>query len=217
MKFAQIFAAALLAFSAGPAFCGEPALEGVKDIVLHTRDGQAIVIGTATFAPKGEATGFKLNFDDKKFAEYFLSMREFKCVEGADILCHVPYPYAHPDTVTPQDLSWLEHALLFIYKRPTDYGAQMGNGLIYTMKITPDGIVGTPQAIDLDEIAMPPANLSAAYYGAGPSLRHRTRRALDTEPDHRTASLNKASLSCASSKTPPPPCPTSTPKKSASS
>jgi hypothetical protein len=33
------------------------------------------------------------------------------------------------------------------------------------MKITPDGIVGTPQAIDLDEIAMPPANLSAAFYG----------------------------------------------------
>ena len=52
----------------------------------------------------------------------------------------------------------------FIYKRPSDYGARMGNGLIYTMKITPDGIVGTPQAIDLDEIAMPPANLSAAYY-----------------------------------------------------
>ena len=69
MKFgAKIFAAGLLAFSAGPAICGEPALEGVKDIVLHTRDGQAIVIGTATFAPKGGETGFKLSFDDKKFA-----------------------------------------------------------------------------------------------------------------------------------------------------
>ncbi len=162
---ARILAVALLAFPAGAAFCGEPALEGVKDIVLHTRDGKAIVIGTATFAPEKGETGFKLKFDDKKFVEYFLSRREFKCVEGEDLLCHVPYPYANPDTVTPQDLSWLEHALLFIYKRPNDYGARMGNGLIYTMKITPEGIVGTPQAIDLDEIAIPPANLSAAYYG----------------------------------------------------
>ena len=166
MKIAQFFAAALLAFPAGAAFCGEPALEGVKDIVLHTRDGQAIVIGTATFAPQGGETGFKLKFDDKKFAEYFLSMREFKCVEGEDILCHVPYPYANPHVVTDKNLSWLEHSLLFIFKRPTEYGARMANGLIYTLKITDKGLVGTPQAIDLDEIAMPPDDLTKAYYNA---------------------------------------------------
>ncbi len=156
---------ALLSCRVGAALAGEPALEGVKDIVLHTRDGQSIVIGVATFTPRGAETGFKIAFDDKKFAEYFLSMREFKCVEGADILCHVPYPYAHPDSVTPDNLSWLEHALLFIYKSPNEYGARMGNGLIYSMKITPKGIVGTPQAIDLDEIAIPPDNLGAAWYG----------------------------------------------------
>jgi hypothetical protein len=156
--------AGLLAFS-GLAFAGEPALEGVKDIVLHTRDGEAIDLGTVTFSPKGDETAFAINFDDKKFAQYFLSMREFKCVEGEEILCHVPYPYASPHTVTPKNLSWLEHALLFIYKRPNDYGARMANGLIYTLKITDKGLVGTPQSIDLDEIAIPPDNLTAAFYG----------------------------------------------------
>jgi hypothetical protein len=165
MKIGPQIVAALLPCWVGAALAGEPALEGAKDIVLHTRDGQAIIIGVATFTPNGDETGFKIAFDDKKFAEYFLSMREFKCVEGADILCHVPYPYAHRDSVTPENLSWLEHALLFIYKTPNEYGARMGNGLIYTMKITPEGIVGTPQSIDLDEIAVPPDNLAVAYFG----------------------------------------------------
>jgi hypothetical protein len=92
-------------------------------------------------------------------------MREFKCVEGAEIMCHVPYPYASPAMATPENLGWLEHALLFVYKRPNDYGARMANGLIYTLKITPEGLVGTPQAIDLDEIAAPPDDLATPPFG----------------------------------------------------
>ena len=163
MKIFAPMLASLLFFS-GPLVAAEAALDGTKDIVLHTRDGKAIVIGTATFTPKGEESLFTLNFDDKKFVQYFLSMREFKCVEGEEILCHVPYPYASPHTVSAKNLSWLEHALLFIYKRPQDYGAHMANGLIYSLKITKDGLVGTPQSIDLDEIAIPPDDLSLAYF-----------------------------------------------------
>ena len=163
--FAPMAAVFMLAYSCA-ALAGEPALEGTKDIVLHTRHGKDIAIGTVTFTPKGEETAFAIAFDDKKFAEYFLSMREFKCVEGEDILCHVPYPYANPHTVTVADLGWLEHSLLFIFKRPTEYGARMGNGLIYTLKMTDKGLVGTPQAIDLDEIAMPPDDLTKAYFNA---------------------------------------------------
>jgi hypothetical protein len=159
-------ALAFLLMSSGMALSGEAALEGTKDIVLHTRDGKDIAIGTVTFAPQGAESAFAIAFDDRKFVEYFLSMREFKCVEGEDILCHVPYPYASPHTVTAKDLGWLEHALLFIFKKPTDYGARMGNGLIYSLKVTDKGLVGTPQSIDLDEIAMPPADLSVAYYNA---------------------------------------------------
>lgn len=165
MKFFAPLLACLLAFS-GVALAGEKALEGTKDIVLHTRDGKDIVIGTASFVPRGEESVFDIKFDDKKFAQYFLSMREFKCVEGAEIMCHVPYPYANPRTVRAKNLGWLEHALLFIYKRPNDYGARMANGLIYTLTITDKGLTGTPQSIDLDEIAIPPDNLTAPFYSA---------------------------------------------------
>jgi hypothetical protein len=165
MRFFAPTLAVLLVFP-GLALATEPALDGTKDMVLHTRDGKNIPIGTVTFAPKGGESTFSIAFDDKKFAEYFLSMREFKCVEGEDILCHVPYPYTSPHTVTPEDLGWLEHAVLFIFKKPTEYGARMGNGLIFSLKITDKGLVGTPQSIDLDEIAMPPADLSVAYFNA---------------------------------------------------
>ena len=165
MKFIFRALASWLVFSSF-AFAAEPALDGVKDIILHTRDGKDIVIGTVTFTPQGEKSAFAISFDDKKFAQYFLSMREFKCVEGDEIHCHVRYPYANPRVVTPGDLSWLEHALLFLYKRPSDYGARMGNGLIYTLKIDGSALIGTPRSIDLDEIAAPPDNLSVGYYGA---------------------------------------------------
>jgi len=165
LKFFAAAFAALLALSSA-VFAGEPALEGVKHIALHTRDGKTIDIGTVAFAPKGDKIAFKIDLDRAKFQQYFLSMREFKCVVGPEVMCHVPYPYPNPDTVTAKNLSWLEHALIFFYKRPTDYGANMANGLIYTLKITPAGLVGTPQSIDLDEIAVPPENLKVPYYSA---------------------------------------------------
>jgi hypothetical protein len=157
-------AMSLLAGLCAPAFAAEPALSGDKDIVLHTRDSKTIVIGTVHFTPQGDGAAFRIVFDDKKFTQYFLSMREFKCVEGEEVFCHVPYPYPNPDKVSAKDLSWLEHALLFFYKRPQDYGAKMSHGLIYTFKLTPNGLVGTPQSIDLDEIAVPPDDKSVAFF-----------------------------------------------------
>jgi hypothetical protein len=157
---------AFLAGSGGAGVAGDAALEGVKDIALHTRDGKTLVIGTVAFTRQGDGATFKIAFDDKKFTQYFLSMREFKCIEGEDLLCHVPYPYPSPGRASPNDLSWLEHALIFFYKRPNDYGANMANGLLYTLKLTPEGLVGTPQSIDLNEIAIPPDDRSVAYYSA---------------------------------------------------
>ncbi len=173
-----LLSASLLCVSAiSPGRAGAEPLSGVKNIVLHTRAGKEIVIGKAAFTPEGERSRFKLSFDDKKFSQYFLSMREFKCVEGEEILCHVPYPYPNPQTVSPGDLSWLEHALLFFYKEKSDYGAKMSHGLIYTLKITANSLVGTPQSIDLDEIASPPDDKSRAFftgdhrYDIGPGAR----------------------------------------------
>ncbi len=158
-----LFFAAISSFCLG-ASAAASALEGVKDIVLHARDGHAVVIGRATFTPEGDKSRFRIDLDGKKFTQYFLSMREFKCVEAQEVLCHVPYPYANPDVVTAGDPSWLEHALLFFYKSPGDYGAKMSHGIIFTLTPTQDGFAGKAQSIDLDEIAIPPDDKSKAFF-----------------------------------------------------
>lgn len=147
--------------------CAAWELAGTRTIALHTRDGQAIPIGMVSFHPQGERIGFELTLDPAPFKDFFLSMREFKCVEGSEeIHCHVPYPYPSPASVTRDDLAWLEHALLFLYKTPDEFGARLWNGLYYRMAITDEGIVGTAEAVDLNLIAAPPADASVAPFGA---------------------------------------------------
>ena len=146
-------------------------LAGAKTLTLHTRDGQALVLGTVNFQPRGDGrTGFTLALDHGRFKDFFLSMKEFKCLEGqGEILCHVPYPYAQPGTVSATDMAWLEHALLFLFKQPSEFGAKLWNGLYFQMRLTGQGIVGTPQAIDLNAISAPPDDLSKPPYR--PALR----------------------------------------------
>ncbi|NTV71996.1 MAG: hypothetical protein HGA71_17885 [Azonexaceae bacterium] len=169
--FCGLFAIAL----AMPATAWE--LSGSKRITLHTRDGQSIAIGTVDFTPKGDESSFALHIDHARFKDFFLSMKEFKCLEGEEIHCHVPYPYTNPGTVSRKDLRWLEHSLLFLYKQPKDFGARLWNGLYYQMALTEKGIVGTPQAVDLVQIGAPPADTSIPPYG--PSERS------DIPPDSR--------------------------------
>lgn len=149
----------------GSAFAWE--MTGSKEVTLHTRDGQAIPIGTITFRPQGDRVGFSLQLHHERFKDFFLSMKEFKCLEGPEeIQCHVPYPYPNPATITKDDLRWLEHALLFLFKSPADFGARLWNGLYYRMDITEQGIVGTPQAVDLNLISAPPDDASVPPFGA---------------------------------------------------
>ncbi|WP_298425800.1 hypothetical protein [Rhodoblastus sp.] len=163
---ALVFAACIapLLAEAGGVRAAEAALDGLKDIVLHSADGKSMVIGTVAFTPNGDKSQFRINFDDRKFTQYFLSMREFKCVEGQEILCHVPYPYPSPQTASASDPSWLEHALLFFYKRPGDYGAKMSHGIVYSLTPAAGGFAGKAESIDLDEIAIPPDDLAHAFF-----------------------------------------------------
>ncbi|MGE5469353.1 MAG: hypothetical protein ACM3X0_01010 [Bacteroidota bacterium] len=159
-----LLASLFLVLLAAPAAAWE--LAGDKTITLHTRDGQALPIGQVSFQPQGEGSSFTLHLEHARFRDFFLSMKEFKCLESAlEIQCHVPYPYPNPGTVTPSDLRWLEHALLFLFKAPKDFGARLWNGLYYRMQITDRGIVGTPQAIDLAQIGSPPADPDIPPYG----------------------------------------------------
>lgn len=139
---------------------------GDRTIRLHGRDGKAVAIGSVRLTPAGDRTAVKVTMDTHALKDFFLSMREFKCLEGGtEVLCHVPYPYKNPGTVTRTDLSWLEHQLLFFYKQPTDFGAKLWNGVYYRLAFTDKGLVGTPQAIDLNAIGAPPAKPEVPPYG----------------------------------------------------
>lgn len=139
-------------------------LAGTKTISLHGQDGQAIPIGTVTFRPEGLRTAFVIALDHARFKDFFLSMKEFKCLDGREVMCHVPYPHRNPGTVTVDDLAWLEHSLLFLHKSQAEFGAKLWNGLYYRMTVTEAGIVGTAQAVDLNLIGAPPADSTIPPY-----------------------------------------------------
>jgi hypothetical protein len=146
-------------------------LAGTKQVWLHARDGTKVQIGQVDFEPgEGGVTAFRLRIDVAQFGDHFLSMREFKCLPAPDeILCHVPYPYPHPGTVRADDLGWLEHQLLFMFKRPKDFGAKLWNGVYYRLAPGGQGLVGTPEAVDLNRISAPPEDLQRAPFR--PALR----------------------------------------------
>lgn len=134
-------------------------------ITLHARDGSAVRIGQVELAaPVDGVQRFSLTMDHAVFTDHFLSMREFKCLPGgSEILCHVPYPYPHPGTVREGDAAWLEHALLFMFKRPSEFGAKLWNGVYWKLQRTGRGWSGAPQAVDLNLIGAPPDKPGPPY------------------------------------------------------
>jgi hypothetical protein len=141
-------------------------LSGIKTVSAQTRDKQVIPLGKVEFMPQANgSTAFKLSMDYDTFTDHFLSMKEFKCLESADeVLCHVPYPYKNPGTVRDKDYAWLEHNLLFLFKQPRDFGAKLWNGLYYRLERDELGLVGLPQAVDLNLISAPPDDLQTPTY-----------------------------------------------------
>lgn len=143
-------------------------LQGEKALIAQTRDGASTRIGSVFFEPAAQTgrTAFRVKMDHTVLRDYFLSMREFKCLPAeAEVTCFVPYPYAQPGTIAPGDLGWLEHSLLFLYKQPRDFGARLWNGMIFKLAPTDKGFVGQPQAVDLNRISAPPADVNALPYG----------------------------------------------------
>ncbi len=155
----------LLVMGQGVALAWE--LDGQKTITAHSRDQQRTVIGHVNFVPQADgSTAFKVTMDHDKFTDYFLSMKEFKCLSSpAEVTCHVPYPYAQPSKVTRQDLAWLEHNLLFLFKTPAEFGAKLWNGIYFKLEFTELGLRGAPMAIDLNLISAPPDDLLKPTYG----------------------------------------------------
>ncbi|MFP5324018.1 hypothetical protein [Hydrogenophaga sp.] len=164
----QWFAALAAAACWAPAPATAFELAGDKALVAVTRDQTRTRIGTVRFSPLpgGGGSRFEVRIDPQVLQDHFLSMREFKCLPGTpEITCFVPYPYRQPGTVSPTDLAWLEHSLLFFYKQPADFGAKLWNGLLFRLTVTPTALVGTPHAVDLNRIGVPPDPLDVPPFG----------------------------------------------------
>ena len=146
-------------------------LAGSRQVLLHGRDGARVHLGDVAFTPQADGrSGFVLTLRHEPFKDFFLSMKEFKCVESAsEIFCHVPYPYPQPGTVSATDPAWLEHSLLFMFKTPNEFGAKLWNGIYFKLKPTERGFDGSPQAVDLNRISAPPDKPGVPPYR--PALR----------------------------------------------
>ncbi len=140
---------------------------GTKRVTLHAKDGTSVEIGQVVFTARADGrTAFAWKADTSRFTDHFLSMREFKCLPGqGEIMCLVPYPYPQTGHIAANDLAWLEHSLLFMFKKQSEFGAQLWNGVIFKLSATPTGLAGTPQAVDLNRIAAPPARTDVPPYG----------------------------------------------------
>lgn len=169
MRLTRPFTTALLpalALGLGTPHAAAFEFQGLKTVSARTADGGQVELGSVRFTPGADGrVAFALSLKHEAFTDHFLSMREFKCLAAAlEVSCHVPYPYAQPGTLRPDDLSWLEHSLLFFFKTPADFGAKLWNGLYFEFKDEGTALVGRPKAIDLNQIAAPPADPARPPY-----------------------------------------------------
>lgn len=163
----KLFAAlALLAILIAPNTTYALNLSGEKIIYLHDQLGKKTPAAKIIFTPKGNVITYTIDWNHSQMKDYFLSMREFKCFEGeTEVQCQVPYPYKNPQTIENNNYIWLEHSLLFLFKAPKNFGAKLWNGIYYKLSVSEQGLIGEPQAIDLNLIAAPPENIDVAPYG----------------------------------------------------
>lgn len=137
-----------------------PAFDGKKAINLIDIQGREITIGHIEFTSSDNSTTYHLDIDHSVFKDFFLSMKEMKCLEGPELWCHLAYPYQTPQTITRQDLRWLSHDLLFMYKKKSEFGANFYQGIYYQLTVKENSITGIAQAVDLNMLAAPPDDLS---------------------------------------------------------
>jgi hypothetical protein len=133
----------------------------VRAITLSDETGAPpIRVGALTLAPADEAgeSAMEVTWDDALFGDYFLSMRPFKCLEGAaQLWCRAPYPYENRRMISATDLTDLEYDLLFVWKPKGAYGIDLWNGVYYRLSVAANGtIVGELFDFDMNPLGVPP-------------------------------------------------------------
>jgi len=130
--------------------------QGTKKISFLDNKGKELFIGSINFSAQEATIHYQIHLDHKLFKDYFLSMKEMKCLEGPELWCHLAYPYNNPKNITKTDFRWLSHDLLFMYKKSSEFGANFNNGIYYDFKLESGKLIGTAMAIDLNLLASPP-------------------------------------------------------------
>lgn len=139
---------------------------------LEADDGSRIEIAEVTVASDGQYTH---RMAAAPFAEHFLSMRPFKCLEGpANHWCHVPYPYEIKRDLA-EGVTDLEYDFLFLWKGAGEYGIDMWNGVYYLLEPRGEGFVGTLHEMDMGGLGVPP--------GAGDLRPIQPRHLEPSDPD----------------------------------
>ena len=129
---------------------------GQHDVTFYTADREPLVIATITFTAAEQGYDFTIAMREELFENHFLSMRPFRCIEGQQMLCHVPYPYEKTRHIHTDDLADLEYEFLFIEKTPKEHGINPWNGRYYKMQWDETGITGALHVMDLNIISSPP-------------------------------------------------------------
>jgi len=133
-------------------------LTGEKTISLVDANGEGQPVAKVVFEDAEDGVAYRIAWEDSAFADHFLSMRPFKCLEGPEkYWCRVPYPYDIRRSVSEEDLTDLEYDLLFVWKGSTDYGINLWNGVYYKLERQEGRLVGKLHEMDMDKLGVPPA------------------------------------------------------------
>lgn len=158
MKLARLLSLILLCWLLTPILHAD---EKIISRTVTLKSGAADSIDIASIQLSKQQDGsyiYTLDMDQSKFTNHFLSMRPFKCFQGAkQMLCYLPYPYAKTHSFGVSDLQDLEYDLLFIHRKSTDYGIDPWNGIYYKLSLQKDAkLTGVLKEVDLDILATPP-------------------------------------------------------------
>ncbi|WP_299614597.1 hypothetical protein [uncultured Tateyamaria sp.] len=124
-----------------------------KNVYLQAQDGTQVRIATVEISDSGT---YSVEMESDPFANHFLSMRPFRCLEGPKKhWCHVPYPYEIARDIST-DLTDLEYDFLFVWKGAGEYGINMWNGVYYKLEAEGDRLIGTLLELDMDLLSAPP-------------------------------------------------------------
>ncbi|KIT16753.1 hypothetical protein [Jannaschia aquimarina] len=128
---------------------------GAEEVRQVWLEGSDVRLAIAEVTLRNDGT-YEFALVPAAFENHFLSMRPFRCIEGAERhLCHVPYPYAISRDLS-DGLTDLEYDLLFVWKGAGEYGINMWNGMYWKLERDDDRFVGVLHEMDMDALSVPP-------------------------------------------------------------